>query len=1114
MFARRHSRSSWARAQEKPTPLPRALPRVLTEGSCVLRRAVAFLCTTALLAHVDHTTTLWRAVLAKSFYDVLEVNEKADVSEIKKSYRKLAMKYHPDKNDPDDQAAAEKFKEIAEAYEILSDPQKRKLYDDNELHGSSGPSHHGQQGGPGGRPGGFHHPFGGPGGFHFHFGGGGSGGSANDFPGTRVRHMGELDDKLHAPNKLLLFHVYGAFRQLYGPWMRKLFPKDGGSGNAKNFLELFHVDIFRSQDEITQDLLRVRRYPALVFYYDNRRVEFVDYQLSGQQLQLEQRLQRFAAEKVVKLGTGAGAAATGSSSATRSGHATAGSFFPVPQIDFQQGATLFTAGDLEMLQRYHPGGSTQLRLVFALPPQLSLSLHTFLTVSSTSKDVAAQPSPPGGKYVVRTLFPPGVDMDAVYENLLHPVFAALGLLALFSPRFPYPSGREHFEVSRKLRNLKKKKPYEDAAARQDALSATNQVFVFDPFSATPENAVAVVPLETEANGVDWDLSGLGKRLGAVVKERPIVGLDAESGNLKQLDGERFLGIASSVFNNFPSNIAPDSTGTPSPPDRGAQDHPSSSTKTQKPHQSSSTTTPELVLKVLTGACRKLRRREVIKRCVVLDEGVSEVAKTHTLFSVKAPAARLDAANRSNKRSRTSTSRGHHAAESTSADASSSPETFSSWQIEAPLRPGAGEDKNNMKTKEQIDDNYSMSCDLSFLLRDEDNSSRYYSRNSFSVQQQIDKLVTACTMFFSQLQSEDLQRTKNGGRGATTTSTASTSYSFQLPPRVHSLEPPPAFYHPKFFYNLVFQQGTISYLIELLFTGEWDFTKLFALLQGLVLFLLFLAPLWQKEPGRRLGGEGQQDGDLQRVPTSSGSSTASTSQEQRRDFSNTSSSGSGEIINNAGSTRNNDATSTTTASRGRGVSGDEVDHRGLRNSNGQGSGSKPTASSSFYADNSCDQRQTNVVISTSRALNDLVLPAIGTGDPQNQPQIVLLASGLFKRKHLQAMQKVQSNSRILCAELDPSVVAREREQEKENLGMNNRQQTGISNRNSKPGGKNSSATSARTSSIINDFILICVPKKKRRKSVITLAELEKTLDRICDGDFRDMQEYRTSKDLFS
>lgn len=64
----------------------------------------------------------------KDYYQILGVDKQASEKEIKKAYRKLATKYHPDKN-PDDKAAEEKFKEITEAYEVLSDPEKRKKYE-------------------------------------------------------------------------------------------------------------------------------------------------------------------------------------------------------------------------------------------------------------------------------------------------------------------------------------------------------------------------------------------------------------------------------------------------------------------------------------------------------------------------------------------------------------------------------------------------------------------------------------------------------------------------------------------------------------------------------------------------------------------------------------------------------------------------------------------------------------------------------------------------------------------------------------------------------------------------------------------------------------------------
>ena len=64
----------------------------------------------------------------RDYYEVLGVQKSASADEIKKAYRKAAMKYHPDRN-PGDKEAEAKFKEVGEAYEVLSDDSKRQRYD-------------------------------------------------------------------------------------------------------------------------------------------------------------------------------------------------------------------------------------------------------------------------------------------------------------------------------------------------------------------------------------------------------------------------------------------------------------------------------------------------------------------------------------------------------------------------------------------------------------------------------------------------------------------------------------------------------------------------------------------------------------------------------------------------------------------------------------------------------------------------------------------------------------------------------------------------------------------------------------------------------------------------
>lgn len=76
--------------------------------------------------------------MSKDYYEILGVAKTATADEIKKAYRKLANKYHPDKN-PDDPSAEDKFKEVKNAYEVLSDPDRRSTYD---TYGSDVQQHH------------------------------------------------------------------------------------------------------------------------------------------------------------------------------------------------------------------------------------------------------------------------------------------------------------------------------------------------------------------------------------------------------------------------------------------------------------------------------------------------------------------------------------------------------------------------------------------------------------------------------------------------------------------------------------------------------------------------------------------------------------------------------------------------------------------------------------------------------------------------------------------------------------------------------------------------------------------------------------------------------------
>lgn len=190
----------------------------------------------------------------QDYYELLGVGRKASAKEIRAAYRKLARKYHPDLN-PGDKSAEEKFKQIQEAYEVLSDTKKRQMYDQFGFNtpGSGGMPPSGTAYGRA-TPGDFHVDFGG-----FDFGGGAGAGGSTSFrdlfsqffrgagaaeavqehePGTDLEYQIEITfgEAMHGTVKKLSFTRFDVCNVCHGtgaaPGDEKVCPTCGGSGQV------------------------------------------------------------------------------------------------------------------------------------------------------------------------------------------------------------------------------------------------------------------------------------------------------------------------------------------------------------------------------------------------------------------------------------------------------------------------------------------------------------------------------------------------------------------------------------------------------------------------------------------------------------------------------------------------------------------------------------------------------------------------------------------------------------------------------------------------------------------------------------------------------------------
>ncbi|CAD7970833.1 unnamed protein product [Amoebophrya sp. A25] len=724
---------------------------------------------------------------SSSYYEALEVDPKADAAGIKKAYRKLAMRWHPDKN-PDDSEAERKFQSIAEAYEVLSDPEKRRLYDDNE---DAGRPHPGARSGPfGSASGPFGGPFGGTSFFQdfFHDG-------AASMPGKRVRHMGEVDQLLQerrswlgtrdqkrasssasgAGAPILLFHVYGAFRSLRGSWMDAVL-------SHSNLVDLCHVDIFRSQGEVTQTFLQVRTYPTLVFVYRGKRIPFQENGAPSPRgtMPPEHRLFRFAANSVLNLR----------------------GVIPI---------VVRSVRGLREFQRLQPGGSSQLRILFVLPQQLSVSLFQLVAQQLASQEGARQQGdakaaksvlvgavfPPderggiavgfapilqaiGAKVVETTLFlmdraglgGGGGPWRRLVETTFLPELSEKAYSKLLSVVHTSTKGERSSGMKGSRHGIKDqrdepRKKYandrgSDAAGhhsrRNIPRSALGQhAIVYDPLAAEPEKAGHVIPLESMdgkpmGSAVDWDLSKLMRRVNGFAAQRPIVALDADSARSVPRD-HLFLGLRTEEFQQLAFEQR------------------------------------ALVVEV----CDQLRERKVIRRCVALDNVARGPRLPDESLKLEFFVVRKSTGNREDP----------HDSSATTA-----------WEL------------MRVDSHKQPQKDSQTNC----RVKDDEQETRH--------------LIRACTAFVARVQNE----------GSVDLWWSRTDY--EPGPRAHSLEKPAQRWHVLSYWLLpLLAPSAMEDEEEKHQWGgiQWDVTKLFAALQGVALLLLAAAPLWQQQAGRKLGG---------------------------------------------------------------------------------------------------------------------------------------------------------------------------------------------------------------------------------------------------------------------